>query len=106
MVRELEGRAPLPSAAIIVAQVVKGADTVGSESRGYDAGKKTNGRKRHAIVDTAGLLPMVVITVASVQDRGGARIVTERMRAAFPSVQLMWADGGYAGQFVEWAKQL
>lgn len=105
-VRTKEGRAERPSAAIIDAQVIKGADTVGARSRGYDAGKKTNGRKRHAIVDTVGLLLMVVITAASVQDRDGARLVTEKMRAAFPGVELMWADGGYAGKFVEWAQQL
>lgn len=105
-VRTQEGRDERPSAAIIDAQVVKGADTVGAGSRGYDAGKKTNGRKRHAIVDTVGLLLMVVITAASVQDRDGARLVTEKMRAAFPGVELMWADGGYAGRFVSWAKEL
>ena len=104
-VRELEGREQTPSAAIIDAQVVKGADTVGTESRGYDAGK-TNGRKRHVIVDTVGLLCMVVITAASVQDRDGARTVTEKMHAAFPGVKLVWADRGYAGKFVDWAKQL
>ncbi len=105
-VRVSEGREPTPSAAIIDAQVVKGADTVGRDTRGYDAGKKTNGRKRHVIVDTAGLLLMVVITAASVQDRDGARTVSEKMSAVFPDVQLIWADGGYAGKFVEWAKQL
>jgi transposase len=105
-VRAKEGRDEQPSAAIIDAQVVKGADTVGAASRGYDAGKKTNGRKRHAIVDTMGLLLMVVITAASVQDRDGARTVTEKMRADFPGVELIWADGGYAGRFVSWAKEL
>jgi hypothetical protein len=51
-----DGRHPQPSAAIIDSQSVPGADTVGRSSRGYDAGKKINGRKRHIAVDTGGLL--------------------------------------------------
>jgi len=52
------------SAGIIDAQSVKGADTVGAATRGYDAGKRTNGRKRHIAVDTLGLLVMVTVTAA------------------------------------------
>src|SRR6185437_3592137 len=80
-------------------------------SRGYDAGKKVNGRKRHVAVDTIGLLLSVLITAAGVQDRGGAKPLlwnlepgTWNLRKAFPSVRLTWADGGYAGKFVTWAK--
>jgi hypothetical protein len=68
-----QGRNPQPSAGIIDSQSVKGADTVGRDSRGYDAGKKINGRKRFIVTDTLGLLIVVVVLAASVQDRDGAR---------------------------------
>lgn len=60
-VRDAEGRDEQPTAAIIDAQSVKGADTVSSSSRGYDAGKKVNGRKRHVVVDTVGMLLLVMV---------------------------------------------
>ncbi|MCA1681223.1 MAG: IS5 family transposase [Actinobacteria bacterium] len=104
-VRETEGRDPEPSAAIIDAQSVKGADTVGRDTRGYDAGKKTNGRKRHIVVDTIGLMVLVLVTAASVQDRDGARPTLAAVRKRFPTITLIWADGGYAGKLVQWAKQ-
>lgn len=103
-VREAEGREAQPTAAIIDAQSVKGADTVGRDTRGYDAGKKTNGRKRHIVVDTIGLMVIVLVTAANVQDRDGARPALEAVRRAFPTISLVWADGGYAGKLVEWAK--
>jgi transposase len=105
-VRDSAGRDPMASAAIVDAQSVKGADTVGVGSRGFDAGKKINGRKRHVVVDTMGLLLAVIITAASIQDRDGARRVLDRLRFTMPSVALVWADGGYAGQLVTWAKRL
>ncbi len=72
-VREAEGRDAQPTAAIIDAQSVKGVDTVGRATRGYDAGKKTNGRKRHIVVDTIGLLVIVLVTAANrAQARGAA----------------------------------
>lgn len=74
-VRDGGGRDPMASAGIVDAQSVKGADTVGSASRGYDAGKKVNGRKRHIVTDTVGLLVVVLVTAASVQDRDGGRRV-------------------------------
>ena len=73
-------------------------------SRGYDAGKKVNGRKRHIAVNTIGLLLTVLITAAGVQDRDGAKPLLWNLRKAFPSVKLAWADGGYAGKLVTWAK--
>lgn len=64
---------------IVDAQSVEGADTVGADSRGYDAGKKTNGCKRHIVVDTLGLLIIVPVIAASLQDRdGGAGSLTAR----------------------------
>jgi transposase len=72
-VRQVAGRNRVPSAAIIDSQSVKAAEEVARSSRGYDAGKKINGRKRHIAVDTTGLLLTVLITAASVQDRDAAR---------------------------------
>jgi transposase len=65
------GRQPAPTAAVIDSASIRGADTVPARSRGYDAGKRVNGRKRHLAVDTAGLLLAVVVTVAGIQDRDG-----------------------------------
>ncbi|MEU4781519.1 transposase [Micromonospora sp. NPDC023633] len=70
-IRHAEGRHAEPSAAILDSQSVRAAETVATGSRGYDAGKKVNGRKRHIVVDTTGLLLVVVITSAGVQDRHG-----------------------------------
>ena len=97
-------RSPEPTAAVIDSQSVKAAETVGRTSRGYDAGKKINGRKRHIAVDTIGLLLTVLITAAGVQDRDGARPLLWNLRKAFPSIRLTWADSGYAGKLVTWAK--
>ena len=96
----------LPSAAIIDSQSVQGADTIGRSSRGYDAGKKTNARKRHIAVDTDGLLLAVVVTMAGIQDRDGAVPLLAALRARFSSVELVWADGGYAGRLLGWAKNV
>lgn len=104
--RDAQGRDPMVSAGIVDAQSVKGADTVGSTSRGYDAGKKVNGRKRHVVVDTLGLLLVVMVTAASVQDRDGGARVLERLRFRMPSVAVVWADGGYAGRLIAYARQV
>src|SRR5438477_5781810 len=98
------GRTPEPTAAVIDSQSVKAAETVAKPSRGYDAGKKINGRKRHIAVDTIGLLLTVLITAASAQDRDGARPLLWNLRKAFPSIRLTRADSGYAGKLVTWAK--
>jgi len=103
-VRELAGRTRLPSAAIIDSQSVRAAEEVARTSRGYDAGKKVAGRKRHIAVDTIGLLLTVLITAASVQDRDAAKPLLWNLRRAFPAIRLAWADGGYAGKLIPWAK--
>lgn len=97
---------PAPSAAVIDSQSVRAADTVARASRGWDNGKKVNGRKRHIAVDTLGLLLAVVVTPASVQDRDGARPLLWRLRAGSRHVRLAWADAGYAGKLVTWATAL
>lgn len=103
--RDSEGRDPMASAGIVDAQSVQGADTVGAASRGYDAGKRVNGRKRHVVVDTLGLLLVVMVTAASVQDRDGGARILERLRFVMPSVATVFADGGYAGRLVAYARQ-
>jgi transposase len=97
------GRRRQPSAAIIDSQSVRAADTVPKQSRGFDAAKKVNGRKRHVAVDTLGLLLVVLVTAASVQDRDGARPLLWRLRVAQHRIQLVWADAAYAGRLVAWA---
>jgi transposase len=97
------GRADLPTAGSIDSQSVKAADTVGAASRGFDAGKKINGRKRHIAVDTLGLVLTVMVTAASVQDRDGAHRLLALLRERYSTITLVWADGGYAGRLVSWA---
>ncbi|MCA1677748.1 MAG: IS5 family transposase [Actinobacteria bacterium] len=99
-----EQRDRVPSAGIVDSQSVKGADTVAGASRGYDAGKKINGRKRHIVVDTIGLLLVVMVTAASVQDRDGGRAILKGLHRALGSVRHVFADGGYRGQLVAVAK--
>lgn len=79
--REMEGREAEPTAAIIDSQSLRAADTVGAGSRGWDQGKKVGGRKRHLAVDCAGLLLVVHVTSASVQDRDAAVPAAGRVRA-------------------------
>jgi len=104
--RDKLGRDLAASAGIIDAQSVKGADTVASRTRGYDAGKKVNGRKRHIVTDTLGLLMLVTVTTASVQDRDGGRTILEQLRFVMPSIVTVFADGGYAGKLVTYASQV
>jgi Transposase DDE domain len=98
------GRKPRPTAAIIDSQPVKGSEMIAASRRGYDAGKKINGTKRHIAVDTLGLPLTVLVTAASVQDRDAARPLLFNLRRAFPTVKLTWAGGGYAGKLLPWAK--
>ena len=63
------------------------------------------GRKRHLLVDTLGLIWGLVVHSASVQDRDGAKLVLETVQGKLPRLKLIWADGGYAGQLIDWVKQ-
>jgi transposase len=85
---------------------VKAAETVGAAVSGYDGGKKIKGQKRHIAVDTLGLLICVIVTAASVQDRDGAAPLLARLSEKFSTITLVWADGGYAGRLVTWAKKV
>ncbi|WP_067896077.1 IS5 family transposase [Nocardia vaccinii] len=100
------GRAAQPRAAVIDSQTVRGADTAARATTGYDAGKKIKGRKRHIATDTSGLLLAVVVTAASIQDRDAAHRLLTALRARFATVSLVFADGGYAGRLLVWAKSV
>jgi transposase len=73
--------------------------------RARNNGKKINGVKRHVAVDTLGLLLVVMVTAASVQDRDGAFRLLSILRERFSTIRLVWADGGYAGRLVTWASK-
>jgi transposase len=103
MLRELAGKEAEPTGAIIDSQPVKGDATVGAATRGFDAGKKINGRKRHIAVDTLGLLLVVIVTAACVQDNDAGRDLLEHLRAEHRRIALVWADSGYAGWLVTFA---
>lgn len=93
-VRVAAGHPPEPSAAIIDSQSVKVSDQAGI--RGYDAGKKVNGRKRHLLVDTLGLILVVIVHSAGVQDYDAALWVYTRAKITYPSILKVWADAMYA----------
>ncbi len=74
-------------------------------SRGFDAGKKINGRKRHILVDTLGLIITMAVTTAAIQDRDGARVLLRRFGIHRKKLRKVWVDGGYRGELVEWVKR-
>ena len=96
--RERVGRGASPTGAIIDSQSVKTTEAGGP--RGYDAGKKVKGRKRHALVDTDGRGLVLEAHPASIQDRDGGAPLLRVSRGSFPFIEKVFADSGYAGEKV------
>lgn len=90
--RERQGREASPSAAVIDSQSVKAPS---AQERGFDAGKKIVGRKRHIAVDTDGRLLMVNLTTADISDSAGAQTILDGIRRRWPWVKHLFADGAY-----------
>lgn len=94
--RTKNGREPKTSFGIIDAQSVKNTET--AHTKGYDAGKKISGIKRHIIVDTQGIPHAITITAAQVTDRAGALEMIEKSKESLTSVKNILVDGGYTGE--------
>jgi len=103
MVRKKRGRNEDPSVLIIDSQTAKGVDI--TEHSGYDAGKKTKGRKRHLLTDTQGLVAEALVHSAGIQDRDGAKLLLRSAKNVLATVGKIYADGGYAGKLIEWVKK-
>lgn len=104
-VREEAGKRCRPTAAVLDSQSVK-SDGHGGVV-GYDAAKRINGRKRHLLVDTLGLLLGIHVTPANATEREGAQGLLGRTLAWFTWLRLLWVDGGYCGPaFAQWVKSL
>ena len=104
-VRKAKGKRARPTACILDSQTVRSADHGGAV--GYDAAKKTKGRKRHLLVDTLGLLLGIWITPASTPERAGAQGLLRQTLGWFSWLRKMWVDGGYSGpDFAAWVRTL
>jgi putative transposase len=103
-VRVQQGRDPEPSAAIIDSQSIHVTPVRGPE-KGYDAGKKIAGRKRHLLVDTQGYLLAIKVLAASSSDAQGARMLLEPLKLEFPRISKLWGDSHYGGELLRWLRE-
>jgi transposase len=99
------GRDPDPSAAIVDSQSVR-TTGVGGTERGFDPAKKVEGRKRHLLVDTEGLVLEVRLHSARVPDQDGIRLLLEQARGRLVRLSHLWVDAGYQGRGKRWAEEV
>jgi transposase len=104
MDRERVGRGAIPTAGVIDSQSVKTTEAGGP--RGFDAGKKVNGRKRHALVDTDGRALVIEPHPASIQDRDGGGPLLRASRALYPCIERVFADSAYDHERVQAATSI
>lgn len=103
LVRKAAGKDVRPTAAILDSQTIRSADHTGET--GFDAAKKTKGRKRHLLVDTLGMLLAVCVTPACTPERAGARQLLEGALRWFGWLRRLWCDSGYNGpEFAAWVR--
>ena len=104
--RRRQGRDKEPSAGCVDSQSVK-TITYGT-SRGFDGGKKVKGRKRHILVDTLGLLVVVIVTAANVSDRKGLmQLLKTYFGDGVKRLRKLWVDAGYRGRSIRrWVRAL
>jgi transposase len=95
-----KSRTALPTGAIVDSQSVKTTD-VGGPGRGFDGGKKVSGHKRHILVETLNLVLTVLVHGANVADVTEGRMLLAESSLSVPTIQQVWADGGYPGQRLE-----
>jgi transposase len=100
-VRKEEGRDAAPSAGIVDARSVRATPTVSKKTKGYDAGKKVNGRKTFGVVDTLGLLIAVTVVAANLSDNVGGITVADRARHRSSRFAKLWCDAGFKRSFID-----
>lgn len=100
-VREAAGRSAEPTAALVDSQSIRTSGNIPEASQGIDAGKRIKGRKRHIVTDTLGLLLIVMVTAASIQDTTGGRLLMDALAARHPSVAKVWVDSGYMRSVID-----